>query len=145
MSTEANKALARRFIEEVANAGNLAVIDELVTPDFIEHEALPPGVPPGIEGLKAFFAEWRSGFPDGRVTLEQVIAEGDLVVGYETWRGTQQGTFMGIPASGRPVTFKVVDIVRVANGQIVEHWAVSDNLSLLQQLGAIPTPDQAEG
>ncbi len=143
MSIEANKALFRRFIEEVVNAGNLALIDELVAPDFIEHEDLPPGVPPGREGLKAFFAEWRSGFPDGRVTLELEIAEGDLVVGYETWRGTQQGTFMGMPASGRPVTFKVIDIVRVANGQIVEHWGLGDNLSLLQQIGAIPQPGQA--
>ena len=70
------------------------------------------------------------------------IAEGDLVAGYETWHGTHTGEFFGIPASGKPVTFKVNDIVRVANGKIVEHWAVTDNLSLMQQIGAIPEPDE---
>ncbi len=143
MSVEENKALFRRLIEEVANQGNLAAIDELVAPDFVEHEELPPGIPPGLEGLRAFFAAWRRGFPDGRVTLELEIAEDDLMAGYETWRGTHQGEFFGIPPSGQPVTFKVIDIVRVANGKVVEHWAVSDNLSLMQQLGAIPAPGQA--
>jgi hypothetical protein len=96
---------------------------------------------PLIDGLRLFFASRSPS--DGRVTLEMEIAEGDLVAGYETWRGTHTGEFFGIPASGRPVTFKVNDIIRVANGKIVEHWAVTDNLSLMQQIGAIPEPDEA--
>jgi predicted ester cyclase len=142
MSTEENKALFNRFMNEVANKGNLTAIDELMSPDFVEHEELPPGTPPGREAAKYFFAQWRQGFPDGQVTLEKEIAEGDLVSVYETWRGTHTGEFFGIPASGKPVSFKVIDILRVANGKFVEHWAVADNLSLMQQIGAIPEPDE---
>ena len=143
MATQENKTLFRRFIEEVANNGNLAAIDELVAPSFVEHEELPPDIPPGIGGVKAFFAEWRSGFPDGRVTLELEIAEGDLVACYQVWRGTHTGTFMGMAPSGKSVNFKVVDAVRIANGQIVEHWAVTDNLALMQQIDAVPAPENA--
>jgi steroid delta-isomerase-like uncharacterized protein len=143
MSTEENKALFHRFVNEVANKGNLSLIDELTSPDLVEHEELPPGTPPGREAVKYFFAAWRQGFPDGQVTVEKAIAEGDLVSCYMTWRGTHTGEFFGIPASGKPVTFKGNDIVRVANGQVVEHWAVTDNLSLMQQIGAIPQPDEA--
>jgi steroid delta-isomerase-like uncharacterized protein len=141
MSTEANKALFRRFIEEVANQGNLAMIDEVMNPDFVEHEELPPGTPAGLEGVKHFFSEWRSAFPDGHVTLDMEIAEGDHVTGYETWNGTHSGAFAGVPASGKHVTFKVIDIIRVSNGKIVEHWGVMDTLGLMQQIGAIPSPD----
>lgn len=138
MPTEQNKTLVRRLIDEVLNKGNFAAIDEIVAPTFVEHEELPPNIPPGIEGLKAFFAEWRRGFPDGNVTVEQLLAEGDLVACYEVWSGTHTGEFMGIPPSGKPVNFKVVDIVRIADNQVVEHWAVSDNLALMQQIGVIP-------
>lgn len=138
MSTEQNKTLFRRFIDEVVNRGNFAAIDELVAPSFVEHEELPPNIPPGIEGVKAFFAEWRRGFPDGKVAVELVIAEGDLVACYQVWSGTHTGEFTGIPPSGKPVNFKVVDIVRIADNRMVEHWAVSDNLALMQQIGVIP-------
>jgi predicted ester cyclase len=142
MATETNKALFRRFMEEVANRGNLGVIDEFMVPDFEEHEELPPGAPAGREGVRYFFREWRSGFPDGRVTLDLEIAEGDLVTCYETWQGTHTGTFLGIPPSGKRVLFRGIDIVRVADGKAVEHWGVSDMLSLQRQLGLIPAPDQ---
>jgi predicted ester cyclase len=100
----------------------------------VEHEKLPPPIPSGREGVKYFFAAWRQGFPDGHVTIEKAIAAGDLVACYLTWRGTHTGEFFGIPASGKPVTFKEIDIVRVANGQAVEHWAVTDNWKCVQDM-----------
>jgi steroid delta-isomerase-like uncharacterized protein len=138
MSTSANKALFNRFLDDIANQGRLDTVDELVAPDFVEHEELPPGVPGGREGVKYYFAEWRRGFPDGHVSTVLQLAEDDLVVTYSVWRGTHTGEFLGMPPSGRPVEFKVIDIVRVADGQLVEHWAVSDNLTLMTQIGAIP-------
>jgi len=138
MSAESNKQLFQRFLDEVVSRKNLEAIDEFVARDFIEHEELPPGVPPGLEGIKFFFAEWAKGFPDGRASLDMSIAEGDLVVGYETWRGTHTGEYLGMPPSGKTVAYKVIDIVRVANGKVVEHWGVGDNLALMQQIGAIP-------
>jgi predicted ester cyclase len=145
MSTEENKALFRRFVEQVANQGDLSVVDELLIPTFVEHEVLPPGTPSGRDGVKHFFQTWRRGFPDGRVTLDLVIAEGDLVTAYETWTGIHAGEFMGIPASGKSVKFQAVDIIRVVDGEFVEHWGISDTMSLMQQLGVIPPPEQAAG
>ena len=130
--------LFRRLIDEALNKGNFAAIDELVAPSVVEHEELPPNIPPGIEGVKALFAELRRGFPDVKATVELVIAEGDLVAGYLVWSGTHTGEFTGIPPSGKPVNFKIVDIARIADNQIVEHWGVTDNLALMQQIGVIP-------
>ena len=140
--TEDNKALNRRFVEEVINEGNLDAIDELLDPGVVDHAA-PPGVPTGREGAKQFFAIVRSAFPDLHHTIEDMIAEGDKVVMRSTWSGTHQGEFMGIPATGRRVRVSAIDISRVADGRIVEHWEQSDALGLMQQLGVIPPPEQA--
>jgi predicted ester cyclase len=140
MSTEANKALFRRFIEEVVNHGNMVVADEIMAPDFAEHEELPPQIPRNREGVKQLFTMLRSGLPDMQVIIEDEIAEGDRVVFRLLFRGTHQGTFMGIPPTGRQVSYEVIDIARIADGKLVEHWGLSDNLSFLQQLGAIPQP-----
>ena len=140
--TEDNKALNRRFVEEVINQGNIEAIDELIDPGVVEHAA-PPGVPTGREGAKQFFAIVRSAFPDLHHTIEDMIAEGDKVVMRSTWSGTHQGEFMGIPATGRRVRVSAIDISRVADGRIVEHWEQSDALGLMQQLGVIPPPEQA--
>jgi steroid delta-isomerase-like uncharacterized protein len=140
--TVKNKALFRRFMEEVANKKNPAAIDEFMATDFVEHEQLPPGTPAGREAARFFFAQWRQGFPDGRARLDMDIAEGEFVVCHETWTGTHTGDFFGIHASGKSVTFRVVDIVRISGGKIREHWGVTDNLGLMQQIGAIPAPGQ---
>ena len=140
MSAEENKALFRRLVDEFINTGNEAVADEVMTPDFVEHEEL--GGPPTREGVKQFFAMFRAAFPDLRVTIEDMIAEGDKVVARLTMRGTHQGEFLGIPPTGKQVTMGVIDIVRVADGKAVEHWGISDQLGLMQQLGAIPAPGQ---
>jgi steroid delta-isomerase-like uncharacterized protein len=142
MSLAENKALFRRLYEEVINNRNLAVMDELAAPDLIDHEELPPGVPPGREGAKQFFAMLHQAFPDLRVEADEPLAEGDRVVIHATWRGTHQGTFLGIPPTGKAITFTGIDIVRIQDGKMVEHWGITDSLGLLQQLGAIPAPEQ---
>ncbi len=142
--TADNKALNRRFVEEVINQGNIEAIDELIDPGVVDHAALP-GFPTGREGAKQFFAMMRSAFPDLHLTIEDMIAEGDKVVMRSTWSGTHQGEFMGIPATGRRVTVSAIDISRVADGRIVEHWEQSDALGLMQQLGVVSPPEQTSG
>jgi len=140
VSVDANTALFRRFIEEVGNRGNLAAVDELMAADFAEHEVLPPGTPPGREGVKQVFAMIRAALPDLRVTVDDEIAAGDKVVCRQTWRGTHRGDLLGAAPTGKPVEFGVIDIVRVAEGKLVEHWGQADWLGLLQQVGALPPP-----
>jgi steroid delta-isomerase-like uncharacterized protein len=140
MSTEQNKALARQLVEEVFNRGNLSVVDELLSPDFVDREELPPGVPSGREGVKQLTVMFRGAFPDFKVTIDDTVAEGDRVVIRQTWTGTQQGAFMGIPPTGRLVSFGVIDILRFAGSKVVEHWGQMDSMGLMMQLGAIPTP-----
>ena len=145
MSIEQNKALFRRMLEEALNQGNISLIDELVAPDFVEHEEVPPGAPAGREGVKMMFTMLRGAFPDLKATVDDVIAEGDKVVVRSTWSGTHKGEFMGIPPTGKRVSFGVIDIVRYADGKMVEHWGQMDNLGMLQQLGVAPAPGEGGG
>jgi len=138
MSVEQNKALFRRFIEEVFNKGNVSTIDEFLAPNFVEREVLPPGTPSGREGVKQLTMMFRTAFPDFNVSIDDMIAEGDKIVARTTWSGTQKGEFMGIPSSGKRVSFNVIDIIRISDGKGVEHWGVMDSSSLMQQIGAIP-------
>jgi steroid delta-isomerase-like uncharacterized protein len=140
MSTEQNKALVRQMVEEVFNRGNVSLADEFLAPDFVEREELPPGIPRDREGVKLLTTLLRSAFPDFKATLEDIVAEGDRVVIRQTWSGTHQGEFMGVPPTGRTVSFGVIDILRVAGGKCQEHWGQMDTMSLMQQLGALPTP-----
>ncbi len=138
MSTEENKAIELRFFEEVVNKGNLAVIDELVAANFIDHSA-PPGAASDREGYKQFFAMTHEAFPDFRSTLEDMIAEGDLVVQRFTARGTHKGGgFMGIAPTGKQMTVPGIAIHRITGGKIVEDWVSMDMLGALQQLGVVP-------
>jgi predicted ester cyclase len=141
LSTQDNIAVFRRLVDELINGGNLAAFDELFAPDFIEHE-LPPGVPPGREGTRQLFSMLHGAFPDLRAEIEDVVANDDKVVFRMTWRGTQTGSFIDIPPTGKQVAFGVFDMVRVADGKLAEHWGLLDQLSLMQQLGVIPTPEQ---
>jgi steroid delta-isomerase-like uncharacterized protein len=141
MSIEAHKTLVRRYYQEVLNAGNVGLLDELAVPDYDEHSPFP-GQPNGIEGLKArvgaILASFRPVF-----ALRELIAEGDTVVAYWTNTGKHQGEFMGIPPSGRTVTISGVDVHRLRDGRMAEHWHVIEELQMLQQLGVIPTPQGA--
>ncbi len=144
MSVEENKVIELRFFEEVVNKGNLAVIDELVAPNFVQHDA-PPGITADREGMKQFFAMHLSAFPDFHSTLEDMFAEGDKVVQRFTARGTHKGEFMGIPPTDKQVTITGIAIHRITGGKIVEDWTNMDMLGAMQQLGVIPPPGQAGG
>jgi steroid delta-isomerase-like uncharacterized protein len=138
MSTEENKAIMRRIFE-VFNTGNLALAEEVLAADIVDHQA-PPGIEPGLAGFKQLVTMFRSAFPDIQMTIEDIMAEGDKVVTRSTMRGTHQGEFMGIPPTGKQFTATSIDIVRFAGGKGVEHWGNSDDLGMLQQLGIIPKP-----
>ena len=140
MVTEQNKALIGRFVEELFNRGNMSLVNEIFAPDFVEHEQLPPGIPNDREGVKVLTSMLRSAFPDFKATIEDILAEGDKVVVRMTWSGTQKGEFMGMPATGKRMSIGVIDIIRVANGKLVEHWGQMDAMGMMQQLGAIPAP-----
>lgn len=143
MSIEQNKALVRRMVEEIFNRGNIGRADEFLAPDFVEHEELPPGMPSGREGVTQLTAMLRRAFPDFKATIDDMVAEGDKVVLRMTWRGTHKGEFMGVPPTGKSVSFGVIDIIRVAGGKLAEHWGQMDSMGLMQQLGAIPAPGDA--
>lgn len=135
MSEEENKAIVRRTWEELFNKGNLPVADELISPSFVNHAT--PGAPPGPGTFKQIVMMYRSAFPDVQFLIEDLLGDGDKVVIRNTFLGTHRGPFMGIAPTGRQISQEQIHIVRVTSGQIAEHWAVRDDLSLMRQLGAI--------
>ena len=136
MSIEENKALIRRFYEEVFNKRNLAALDDFYAPDHVDH-TLPPGLPVGPEGTRQAIAVMLEGFPDLHITIEDMIAEGDKLVIRFTTHGTQQGMLGEIPPTGKRVAVTTIEITRVASGKIVEDWGLDDRLGMLQQLGLV--------
>jgi steroid delta-isomerase-like uncharacterized protein len=137
MSTAEHKAIARRFFDEVGNQGNVAAIDDLASPHFINH-SLRTGSSSDREGFKRTWVMFRTVFPDFQVTVDDAIAEGDKVVVRLRNRGTHHGEFMGIAPTHREVTFSSIVIFRIADGTIAERWGVLDMFGLLQQLGVSP-------
>jgi predicted SnoaL-like aldol condensation-catalyzing enzyme len=135
--SEENKALVRRWFAEV-DRGNPAIEDERLPLDYIDHAPPLPGMAPSREGVKQANALLRAAFPDTVHTIEDQIAEGDKVVTRLRGRGTFQGEILGISPNGKVVTIAGIAIHRIAGGKLVEHWAVADKLSFLQQMGAIP-------
>jgi steroid delta-isomerase-like uncharacterized protein len=131
------KAMARRFNDEVMSQGKLEVIDELLADDFVEHGEFP-GISQDREGLRAWTALFRSAFPDLKVETLGVVTEGDEVWVHSRATGTHQGEFMGIPATGKAISFAMMDRVRVRDGKAVEHWGVGEDLGLMTQLGVVP-------
>lgn len=131
------KADARRFYEHLNRAlksGNLAELDQVIAPVAVDHNPVP-GMKQGLEGIKAAFGEVRVAFPDLVVTVEDVIAEGDKAACRVRQRATHRGTFQGVPATGKQVTQTGIDILRFADGKIIERWGEFDSLGLLAQLG----------
>ena len=137
MTVETNKATIRRIVEEIQNGDNLALIDELLAPNFVNHTPAP-GLSPDREGIKQLLSMFRAAFPDGVMTIEEMIAEGDKVATRKTYRGTHQGQFLGLPPTGRHISVGLIDMMRLVDGKVVEHWNVGDDLSMLQQLGVLP-------
>ena len=141
MTTEENKAIVRRYIEEVINKRNLAAVVELYDTNYVGHLAGMEDIR-GPEGLKQAVATFFTAFPDLHCTVEDMVAEGDKVVCRFTGRGTHKGEFLGIAATDKQATLTGIVISRIEGGKIVEEWEVIDNLGVMQQLGAIPTPGQ---
>ncbi len=139
MSADEDKAIARRFVEEVMNAGNPAAADEFIAPILVVHNPVP-GQAPGREGFKQTFARLRDAFPDLHFTIEDLLADGDKVMIRSTYRGTHRGELLGFPATGKPVAVMGIDLLRFADGKIVEHWGTYDQMDMLHQLGVLPSP-----
>ena len=139
MTAEENMATARRYYDEVLNAGQLAVLNEIGAADYIENSPLP-GQGTGLSGWEDRVNIVRGAFPDIHYTVEDMFGAGDRVA--VRWRlaGTHTGPIMGIPPTGRPVQMGGIDIHRLAGGRLAEHWDQVDLLGFLQQIGAIPAP-----
>jgi steroid delta-isomerase-like uncharacterized protein len=137
MSAEKNKGIVQRLFNEVMK-GNLAIADELIAEDYAQHSMF--GIPNGREAFKQFFMGFASAVPDAQFVIEDVIAEEDKVVSRFTVTGTQQGALPGIPPTGKKFTLRGIDIFRLKDGRILEHWDAVDQLGMLQQLGLVPSP-----
>ncbi len=131
------KAIRRRY-HDAWNSGDTDALDGIMAPDVVNHSPLP-GQPDGVAGFKQALLWMRSGVPDLVITMDSTVAEGDRVSTRWTGRGTHRGDLMGIPASGREVTVSGIDICRISEGRIAEYWQELDTLSMLQQLGVIPS------
>lgn len=138
-----HKDIFYRWFSEAWNKGNVDVADDLISPDFTVHGAGGQPIKTGIEGVKELVRTWRRAFPDGEMTIEDLIAEDDKVVARLIWRGTHTGEFYGTPPSGRQVEVTSIGIDRLADGKIVEGWGEMDMIGMLRQIGALPTPGGA--
>jgi steroid delta-isomerase-like uncharacterized protein len=136
VSADTNKEIVRRLVVEPWE-GNFDVIEELVAPNYVGHDPAQPDMQ-GPQGIKEFITGYLTGFPDGRITIDEQLAEGDLVATRWTGRGTHQGELMGIPPTGKQVTVSGITISHVKNGKVVEEWSNWDTLGMLQQLGVVP-------
>lgn len=134
-----NSLVVRRFVEGYQSGHDVAVAEDLLADDFVDRSPFA-GLPPDRNGVLMLFATLFDAFPDLRAEIHDQVEEGDKVVTRKTFLGTHTGDFMGIPATGRDVAWDVIDIVRVRDDKMVEHWNVVDALTLMQQLGAAPGP-----
>lgn len=130
--------LIKRFYGEVLSGGNLDLVDELSADDLVDHEEGLPGQPAGKEGVKFFVNAIRDAFPDVQATVDVYFDDGDFEAAHGVITATHQGDFMGVSATNKRVEFEVVDIIRVADGKVAEHWGLTDTMALMQQLGALP-------
>jgi steroid delta-isomerase-like uncharacterized protein len=130
--------MIKRFYTEVVGDGNMALIDELVSDDFVDHDPMP-GQSPRKDGVSFFVKTMRAAFPDLKATvMEPALVDGNLEALYVVLAGTHQGELMGVAATGRSVKFSGIDIIRVDGGKVVEHWGATDIMALMQQIGAVP-------
>ena len=136
VSAESNKEIVRRLGVEPWE-GKMGVIDEVVSPGYVGHDPAQPTLQ-GPDGIKGFITAYLAGFPDGRIAIEEQLAEGDVVATRWTGRGTHTGELMGIPPTGKQVTVSGITVSHLENGKVVEEWSNWDTLGMLQQLGVVP-------
>jgi steroid delta-isomerase-like uncharacterized protein len=134
-TSEKNKALYSRFLQEVFNEGRIDRVEQFLSPSYVFHEA-PSGTPSGPEAVKQVVRMFRDAFPDLKITVEESVAEADKVCVRATTRGTHQGTFLGVPATGKTVAMSGLTMVRVADGRITDSWVKNDVTGLMKQIGA---------
>ncbi len=143
MSTEENKAIVRRMTEEFYNQGNVERAEDFFADTYVHHD---PASPHGRDrdGLTEVVRAFRAGCPDLQIAIDDLVAEGDKVTKRWTLHATHTGDLSGIPPTGKRITLRGLELYRFANGKIAECWLAYDNLSLMQQLGVIPTPEPAQ-
>jgi steroid delta-isomerase-like uncharacterized protein len=141
MSLEANKAIVRRYFDELWNERKTDIIDDLVTADHVVH--FPSGQAHRIKSVQEWTTTAFTAFPDVQFTVDDMIAEEDKVLARWHYNATQTGNFLGIPPTGRQVEDEGMDVFRIEGGKIAEIWVIQDSLGLLQQLGVIPRPQES--
>jgi len=137
VATQENENVVRRFFEVVFNQGNSAAVNDLVASDFVDHNPFP-GQAPNREGLAQFVNMFHTPLPDLKVEIQDMIAQGDKVAVRWQARATHKGTFLQIPSTGKQVTISGLDIMRIADGKIVEHWGFQDQLGFVKEIGVLP-------
>ena len=149
MAIDAHKELARRFVNELWNDQQLNVADEIFSADCVPHtyglDGRPAADRRGPRHVKAIVSGWRQAFPDWRIDITDILAEGDRVMLLTTANGTHKGSLMGIPPTGKRVTFTGMRVFRIANGKIAEYWVLWDWLGLWRQIGIMPDAERLRG
>ena len=145
MSAQENKLVSWRLQEEVFGQGKLALVDELLAPDYVSHAPGDRELSRGPEDIKEIVRAYHAAFPDLTFTVEKQVAEGDLVVTRWIARGTHQGEFMGVPPSGRRIEVSGMSMDRISGSRIVEHWNNWEALEMMEQIGAIPESEHTQG
>ncbi len=140
MNAEEIRALVRESVDEIWNKGNLAAIDKVYAADYVDHDPSSPEPTRGREGVRKFITMYHSAFPDLRISMEDMVCDGDKVVSRWVARGTHKGDLMGIAPTGKFVTTKGISVARISGGLIAEEWENYDALGMLQQLGVVPSP-----
>jgi predicted ester cyclase len=133
-----NEQLFRAIIEDGFSKGDVTVIDELASPDFVEHQY--GFIPPNASSVKRAIVSLHSAFPDFSMTVEELVSHGDKVWGRMTARGTQKGQIGPMPATGKRIEITVIDIMRFKDGKLIEHWGVPDRFAMMEQLGMKAPP-----
>ena len=136
--SDAAKAVVRRNTEEVQSCGNFEVFEELFADDFVDHTPQPNSKADKV-GVRDLYHRLRAVFPDFYADIHWQAADGELVTTYKTYHGTHQGMFLDVAPTGRKIHFETVDVMRVLNGKITDHWGVANLFSVMQQLGALKT------
>lgn len=134
----ASAATITQFYDVVVNQGHVDQLNRFCAASFVEHQMMSPDQAPGLEGVKKGFQDLRQAFPDLKFHVDDIIRSGDKAVVRYTMTGTNKGSFMGMPPSGKSVKTTGIDVMRFAGGKVVEHWGNSDDLGMMQQLGAMP-------
>ena len=135
-ASDASKAVVRRNTEEVQGKGRFDIFEELFADDFVDHTP-QPNMTPDKAGVRKLYGYMRDAFPDFRPKIHWQLVDGDRVITYKTYFGTHEGSFLGIAPTHRKIHFETVDVMRVHNGKITDHWGVGNLFSLMQQLGVL--------